>query len=543
MKKYNIIAMGLLVSLGFAACSESDYDDIYPDPSKSSTATCASLMTGTFYNHDNPNNFQASVHEYTYNSYWRLYTWENAFGRFAQTIGYQNESGSMYYLSDSYANNRWDYFYRMLAQYRQLEKVYNSESAEDQAQDRIFKDCAEVFIYDHLSQCVDVFGDMPFSAAGLLGVTGNTTDSQVSFDDDVELYTLMINRLGELYNDILALKSSTTSLTSSLFASHDYINKGSFDKWAAYANSLRLRLAVHVSAQGNLTSVGQAAVKECLGRNLVSDDANAIEVYPDENTFNIWENFRDGFKDINNVASQPMIDAMSRVSGQLDPRIYVMYIANAEGNYVGTSRSETAAFQQAHGSAFNGFAGGSVEWKDRYYSHLDSVTYVDNRNFISPIISAAEVDFLRAEAIQNGWASGDAKAAFRAGMVNSTKFYYRQNSVSESKNGYVGTYPGDAAVEAYADQVWDTFTNKLEAIMTMKWVHFGIIQPTQAYTDIRRTGFPTLTYPTDNTAQVVKNLPNRIKWPNSELANNAANFNAAAAAQANEYTTKLFWAK
>ena len=116
-------------------------------------------------------------------------------------------------------------------------------------------------------------------------------------------------------------------------------------------------------------------------------------------------------------------------------------------------------------------------------------------------------------------------------------------AASESKNGYVGTYPGDAAVEAYADQVWDTFTNKLEANMTMKWVHYGIIQPTQAYTDIRRTGFPTLTYPTDNTAQVVKNLPNRIKWPNSELANNAVNFNAAVAAQTNEYTTKLFWAK
>ena len=118
MKKLNILAMGILMAAGFTSCSESSYDDIYPDPSKSTTASCASLMTGTFYNHDNPNNFQASVHEYTYNSYWRLYTWENAFGRFAQTIGYQNESGSIYYLSDSYANNRWDYFYRMLAQFR-----------------------------------------------------------------------------------------------------------------------------------------------------------------------------------------------------------------------------------------------------------------------------------------------------------------------------------------------------------------------------------------------------------------------------------------
>lgn len=543
MKKLSIFAIGMLMVAGFTSCSESSYDDIYPDPSKSSTASCASLMTGTFYNHNNPNNFQASVHEYTYNSYWRLYTWENAFGRFAQTIGYQNESGSMYYLSDSYANNRWDYFYRMLAQYRQLENLYDKESAENQAQDRIFKDCAEVFVYDHLSQCVDVFGDMPFSEAGFLGVTGNTENARVAFDDDVTLYRNMIDRLGELYSDILSLKSSVSSQTATLLASHDYINKGDFDKWAAYANSLRLRLAVHVSAQGDLTSAGQAAVKECLTRTLVTDDTNAIEVYPDENTFNIWENFRDGYKDINNVASQPMIDAMSRVEGQLDPRIYVMYIANKDGQYIGTNREESAQFQKEHGSAFNGFAGGSLAFADRYYSHLDSVTYTDNRNFVSPIISAAEVDFLRAEAYQNGWANGDAKQAFIDGMVNSTKFYYRQNSVSESTAGFVGTYPGDANVIDYANAVWDSFSDKLEAIMTMKWVHFGIIQPTQAFTDIRRTGYPVLSYPTDVTAQQIKDLPKRIKWPNSELNSNEDNFNAAAAVQPNEYSTKLFWAK
>ena len=128
-------------------------------------------------------------------------------------------------------------------------------------------------------------------------------------------------------------------------------------------------------------------------------------------------------------------------------------------------------------------------------------------------------------------------------MVNSTKFYYRQNGVSTSTRGFVGTYPGDAAVEAYAEKVWETYSNKLEAVMTMKWVHFGIIQPTQAFTDIRRTGFPVLTYPVDVTAQQVKELPKRIKWPNAEKNSNEENFNAAAQKQPNEYSTKLFWAK
>ena len=205
MKKLNIFAMGLLLAAGFTSCSEDSFEELYPDPSKATQANCASLMTGTFYNYSNANNFADAI-DYTYNKYWRMYTWDNAFGRFAQTIGYQNESGSMYYVSDSYANNRWDAFYRTLSQFRQLESVYNSQNGDDQTQNRIFKDCAEVFVYDHLSQIVDIFGDVPFTTAGRLGVTGSIDDARATFDDDVELYRTMIDRLGELYNDILALK-------------------------------------------------------------------------------------------------------------------------------------------------------------------------------------------------------------------------------------------------------------------------------------------------------------------------------------------------
>ena len=110
-------------------------------------------------------------------------------------------------------------------------------------------------------------------------------------------------------------------------------------------------------------------------------------------------------------------------------------------------------------------------------------------------------------------------------------------------DGAVAGHPGDAAVTEYAEKLWATYTNKLEAIMTAKWTHFGVIQPTQAWTDIRRTGYPALTYPEDEQAQSVKTLPNRIKYPSTEAANNAANYKAACAVQADELSTKLFWEK
>ena len=71
--------------------------------------------------------------------------------------------------------------------------------------------------------------------------------------------------------------------------------------------------------------------------------------------------------------------------------------------------------------------------------------------------------------------------------------------------------------------------------MTLKWVHFGIIQPTQAWTDIiRRTGYPALTYPTDANSQAFKTIPSRIQYPNTEAANNKANYDAVVATQGDD---------
>ena len=80
--------------------------------------------------------------------------------------------------------------------------------------------------------------------------------------------------------------------------------------------------------------------------------------------------------------------------------------------------------------------------------------------------------------------------------------------------------------------------------MTQKWLHFGIMQPTQAWTDIRRTGYPKLSYPEDKGASViVNNIPQRVKYPNSEVTNNKANYEANTANFKDDYYTVLFWAK
>jgi hypothetical protein len=533
MKKYKLIILTALAASLLTACSDDDFSKLYEDPGKTTTVSCDKLMTGVFYD----------AKGYIFNAYWRMYTWDNIFAKYTQTVGYKNNSGAVYAYNDGYANDRWESFYLSLAQFRQLENKYNSESETEQANDRIFKDLAEVVVYDQLAQIVSVFGDAPFTKAGYIGITGDATSARPAYDDDVELYRTMLSRLGELYTDISSIQSSVTSLVSSSLTSQDFINGGDLSKWKAYTNSLRLRIAVNVASQGDLTNEARSAIQECLSRDLVTSDDNAIEVSANNEDTELYnsDDVETSFRDINNVASQPMIDAMTRVNGTEDPRLRVIYSPNKDGQFVGTNRTETNDEQTQRGSAFNGFGNGA--WSDRYYAYLDSATFTGNRLLISPIMTAAEVDFLRAECYQNGWATGDAKAAFISGVVNSTKFYYRQNNTYKSKYGYVGTYPGDATVQAYAEKLWDTYDNKIEAIMTQKWVNFGVMQAPLAWNDIRRTGYPVLSYPTDTQAQSLANLPNRIKYPNAEKANNAANYATETKVQADEWTTKLFWAK
>ena len=551
MKKIfaSIIALAAVVSLA-SSCSDDLFGELYPDPSKTSTATCDKLMTGAFI----------AGNQNTFNSYWRMYTWDYNFGKYAQTIGFSNNSGSVYYINDGYANDRWNNFYDVLRNFRVLQNVYEKEEAAEQAEDKIFLDLTEVFVIDHLSQLVDLWGPVPYSKACYLGITGDLAASYAEYDDDKELYKTMLERLDALYGEIGSLQNSISANTKTKLEKQDFICGGSLDKWLRYCNSLLLRLAVHVSANGELSSTGKQYVAKAAGRGLVNSNDNEIFVKSDNDGFQIES--RDSWKDINNTANQAMIDAM-QITGANDPRLPVFYaptksdytavedddVSYHAGEYYGRSVAETDAQQNVRsGSNHNTEA-------TRYYARLNGYTYTSNSFARSPIFTAAEAWFLLAEAYQQGYANGNAETAFKNGVACSIKFYYRENMESDQTRLSIYSdqaadfkataYPSDSEISTYAQNVWNAYTNKLQAIMTEKWINFNIKQATQAWTDIRRTGYPALTYPQDGADNNgYKTIPQRVKYPNTEFNNNKANYSAAASKVNNDsaYCT-LFWAK
>ena len=521
------------------ACSDSDYTEKYDNPAQTTKVTCDRLMTGTLY----------YGREYTFNAYWRMYTWDNGIiGKYAQTIGFTNANNSMWSAQDSYVGNRWENFYGVLAQFRVLEKTFNELSPEQQKVNLAYRDIAEVFVLDHLAQLLDAFGSVPFHKAGFLGITGDVVNSYPEYDSDVDLYKHILDRLGVLSTELAGVAANTPAVVASALPQQDFLNHGELKRWVKYANALRLRAAVRVATQGDLQAEGKKVVAEVLGKELpASCDATTdwpagenIVATPDMDGFNYYQNFRDGYKD-HSRASQAMLDVL----GADDPRLPVMYSKNAAGEYKGLSTHEALEDQETYTS---------LPEARRVYSRIDSTLFYENKNMLSPIVTVAEVDFLRAEARQRGWASGDAKQAFVDGVWHSTQFYFTQNMNSELVTTGVTSYhasavPAEADVRAYASKIWDAATDKLDLIVSQKWLNFGFFQPSQAWAEVRRTGYPSgLYFPEDGQAQLFKTVPARVRYPSVEQNNNSKNYQKAleklnAKDAVNYAYTKLFWAK
>ena len=67
-----------------------------------------------------------------------------------------------------------------------------------------------------------------------------------------------------------------------------------------------------------------------------------------------------------------------------------------------------------------------------------------------------------------------------------------------------------------------------------------------AWNVVRRTGYPTISFATDDQVTNYPTPPNRLPYPNDELTYNSENCQAAIAKNYEEpsgYYTNLFWAK
>lgn len=525
MKKL-IITTALLASivLTFNSCSQSKLEELYTDPSKTSTATVENFFAGVMQ----------SANLYTMHWYWRYFVVENStMGHYTQVFGWVN-ANDQYLPSSAAMEDRWTNYYGMMRNFRELEDLYANLPEDDKADKKIFMLAARIFFYDQTEQIVTMWGDIPWSEAGKLKVNGgDLAVSLAKYDNASDIYTAMLDDLKTIADELATIE--IVPAIASSFTQKDYLNDGDVMAWRRYANSLRLRMLARISdvnASRTQTEIGailgnpsQYPVVEDNSQNILID-CKGPDLWACQNQHG--DGIREGLETwgTQNYAPAAMLNMMKNNG---DPRLRV-YFEPSMGEYQGVDPTANATAQET-------FIANNL------VARYDSATFSRNNTLPGTIVTAAEVAFIKAEAFQKGWVSGNAKTAYETGIRQSIEYYYYLNGMRNFFNFSKDPEPAltEDEITAYlASSVanWDGNSDKINLIATQKWIHFGILQMVQNWAELRRFDKPSLNFMED-VSSTLKFPPVRFVYPSGEKQLNADNYSTVASKD--NYTTKIWW--
>ncbi len=171
-----------------------------------------------------------------------------------------------------------------------------------------------------------------------------------------------------------------------------------------------------------------------------------------------------------------------------------------------------------------------------------------------PLITAAESYFIQAEAALTGIiTTTTSAAAFNNGIKASFNYLYMlpDGSISGNVTADVATYLADNSTSYLVNYgLATTDAQRLEAIITQKWIALNFVNSDQSWNDYRRTLYPTLNNAPGATAfqtfasKVSQStrpdrLPTRVLYPVAEGSYNSANVPKGIS----PFTSLIFWAK
>ena len=179
MKNFlKLMLLSLIVLV--ASCKKSDFADSYADPSKISVSTIEKQFAG----------FLKSNSDYVIPAYYNYFVvLRTSTNRYTNAIGFTNVD-KMYVPGDAGIAANWGSYYSLLAQFRELQKIYAATPAAEQTEKKIFITAATIYLYDYTQKMVDLHGAIPFTDAGKLSTNGGDyMNSLPKYDEATAVYT------------------------------------------------------------------------------------------------------------------------------------------------------------------------------------------------------------------------------------------------------------------------------------------------------------------------------------------------------------------
>jgi hypothetical protein len=344
------------------------------------------------------------------------------------------------------------------------------------------------------SVMTDAMGDLPYSQA----LKGDTVLAP-AYDTQQQIYNGLFADLAQANTDI--------NPGGIGFATGDLMYDGDMTKWRKFANSLRLRLAIHLQRVDPTKGASEAAAAVAAG--VFTDNAdnatlNYLSSSPNRNPIYNDAQGRDDYG-----MSKTFVDSSLSWA---DPRLPVF----AQPNLAGTGyQGLPNGLNDGEGTPIVNISRFGAFWRSTAAAPMDLLTY-------------SEVLFLEAEAAERGWIAGGSGAA--------ATFY--TNAITASMEQY-GVVPADIATylaqaKVGYDAAGATQAGHLQQIAYQKWASM-FMQGMESWTEVRRTQIPLLVpgpRAPVGMAGVPGAIPERLPYDDNEAVLNKANLDAAVAAQA-----------
>lgn len=396
---------------------------------------------------------------------------------------------------------------------------------------------------------VDLFGPMPYNdhkncveESPFVYEKVKDIYYQVKADIDaaIECFKYYKDHRSEAYKkQIGSIITSRVQLLSS-----DYADPSDLSVWIRFANSLKLRMAIHMSKVEPATAKQWA--EEAVAGGVIENETDEIAIYPTKTgTMHPLIEIM-GWNDI--VMGASSINLLQNLDHPYMKYLFTknsIALEKSKQAVSGTSASAVTPKGSVYVGMRNGVTPGIGQTADANpyvgYSMLDR-TYFAECNPPLYLMKVSEVNFLRAEGALRGWNMGGTAQSFYERGIR-TAYLEDRNSPRKEYVNYVDDYLKVDAPKgiAYVDPQgltpdmpsvtkigvkWnegDSKETKLEKIITQKYIA-SFPYSYESWVDLRRTGYPKLfpilntehsdgtIKPGDPKVQTADNIMRRIPW-------------------------------
>lgn len=461
-------------------------------------------------------------------------------------------SGTYTFLTGLVMPQNFDGFWE--ERYTRLANIRNIETRAIENEDAGYEGIAKTLKVLEFRELVDMYGDVPYTEAALGGEA-----LAPKYDKGEEIYADLLKEMDkalECFDQVIG----NSGYTIGALKTADIMFHGDFAAWKRYAASLKLSLLMRISNVQDVSADVKALVSDVMyiNENATGNPGyykNADKMNP---LYEVWgysyldkeksnhkyitptEELVKYMRETNNPLLRVFADPRAKMGNDEDGRANYDLFGLENERYIGVPYGQMAP------------AGGKYASKVGLGVLAKSSSKVDGPLEDILVMQGSLTGFYLAEAALRGMIDGGdtaAKAYYEEAVTSLFNTYERAlqdeelSTDPEKSRPAITISAAEAAAEFLsqdnADVNWDLMTTveeKMHAIQAQKWLSLYMVDPLEAWAELRRTDMPNFLHASNSIASGSKIIA-RFLYPNTEKNLNPENY----VDNIDVYTSLVFW--